>query len=99
MILDLIDSQHVLVYQVNFSELLIMSILHNTNLSKIHKHWGSFLTYCISEVVNQYRQPTITIWPNNQSLELSYKFPVFRRLTAAQIKQMLLAIAHQAQLQ
>ena len=28
MILQLIDSQHVLVYQVNFSELLIMSILH-----------------------------------------------------------------------
>ena len=45
MILNLVASQHVLVYHVNFSKILPMSFLHTINLSKMQKHWGSFLTH------------------------------------------------------
>ena len=56
MILHLVDSQHVLVYQVNFSELLIMSILHTipnfpkcTNIGAVF--WPTVYTH-ISRVHN-----------------------------------------------
>jgi len=47
-IFDLSYSQHVVVYHVTFSDFFAYVIIsHYANLSKMSKHWGSFLTHCI----------------------------------------------------
>src|SRR6266850_4125671 len=47
-IFDLTHSQHVVAYHVTFSYFFAyVTTSHHANLSKMSKHWGSFLTHCM----------------------------------------------------